>query len=49
LERRCRFTVEAEYSVSASLIGKLVEPVIIKLNEHEAETVLQNLKTRMEA
>ena len=37
-----------EYIVPLPVIGKLAEAVIVKLNEHEAEVVLANLKTRME-
>jgi len=31
------------------VLGKLAEPVIAKINEREAETVLENVKIRMEA
>ncbi len=41
-------TVQVEYTIPSALLGKLVEPFIVKLNEHEAKTVLANLKTRME-
>lgn len=44
-----RMTMEAEYSVPVKVLGKLAEPVIAKINEREAETVLENLKTAMEA
>ncbi len=39
----------AEYTVPIPLIGKLAEAFIVKLNENEAETILANLKARMEA
>jgi uncharacterized protein YndB with AHSA1/START domain len=42
-------TFEAEYSVPVPLLGKLAEAFIVRLNEHEAETLLANLKARMEA
>jgi uncharacterized membrane protein len=41
-------TVEVEYTVPLPLLGKLAEAVIVKLNEHEADTLLANLKVRME-
>lgn len=39
---------EAEYTVPIPLLGKLAEAFIVKLNENEAETILANLKSRME-
>lgn len=44
-----KLTVEIEYNVPVPLLGKLAEAFIIKQNEHEADTLLSNLKTRMEA
>ena len=38
-----------EYTVPIPLIGKLAEVFIVKQNENEAETILANLKARMEA
>jgi ribosome-associated toxin RatA of RatAB toxin-antitoxin module len=38
-----------EYTVPIPLLGKLAEAFIVKQNEHEAETLLANLKARMEA
>ena len=43
-----RLTVEVEYIIPVPLLGKLAEAVIVKLNEHEADTLLANLKARME-
>ncbi len=43
-----RLTVEVEYKVPIPLIGKLAETIIVRQNEHEAETMLNNLKDRME-
>ena len=40
--------VKAEYEIPKTLLGKLAEPFIVKLNEREAELVLANLKDRME-
>ena len=44
----CKVTIADEYIVPLPVIGKLAESVIVKLNEHEAEVLLANLKTRME-
>jgi uncharacterized protein YndB with AHSA1/START domain len=44
-----KYTVEVEYSIPIPLLGKLAEAFIVKLNEHEAELALANLKARMEA
>ncbi|GAF90054.1 unnamed protein product [marine sediment metagenome] len=44
-----KVTFSAEYTVPIPLIGKLAETFIVKLNENEAETILANLKARMEA
>ena len=41
-------TFEGEYTVPIPLLGKLAEAFIVKLNEHEAEAILANLKARME-
>jgi uncharacterized membrane protein len=41
-------TFDAEYNVPIPLLGKLAEAFIVKLNENEAETILANLKSRME-
>jgi uncharacterized protein YndB with AHSA1/START domain len=43
-----RLTVDTEYQVPTSLLGKVAEPFIVKFNEHEAEAVLANLKAKME-
>jgi uncharacterized membrane protein len=44
-----KVTFRAEYTVPIPLLGKLAEALIVKLNENEAETLLANLKARMEA
>jgi len=46
---RTKLTVEVEYIVPIPLIGKLAEAIIIKQNERETESLLANLKDRMEA
>ncbi len=43
-----KLTVEADYTVPVPLLGKLAEAFIVKTNEHEADTVLANLKDRLE-
>ena len=43
-----RVSFEAEYTVPVPLLGKLAEAFIVRANEHEAETILANLKDRME-
>jgi uncharacterized protein YndB with AHSA1/START domain len=44
-----RVTFLAEYVVPVPLLGRLAEAVIVKVNEHETETLLANLKATMEA
>ena len=44
-----KMTSEVEYKVPIPVLGKLAEAVIVKLNEHDADAVLANLKARMEA
>jgi uncharacterized membrane protein len=41
-------TVEVDYEIPGAILGKLAEPFIRKINEREAETVLGNLKARLE-
>ncbi len=43
-----RLNVAIEYAMPQSLLKKLTEPFVQRLNEREAETLLENLKTRME-
>ena len=44
-----KVTVDVEYKVPGALLGKLAEPLVIKMNEREAETLLANLKAMIEA
>jgi uncharacterized membrane protein len=44
-----KIDLKTEYEVPKSLLGKLTEPFIHKVNEREADTVLANLEDRMEA
>ena len=43
-----KVTLEAEYKVPVPVIGRMAEAVIIKMSEQESETLLANLKARME-
>ncbi|MCL7452015.1 MAG: SRPBCC family protein [Anaerolineae bacterium] len=44
-----RVTVSVEYTIPTAALNRLAEPIIHKLNEHQAETFLANLKACMEA
>jgi uncharacterized protein YndB with AHSA1/START domain len=44
-----RATVSVEFVVPANVLGRLAEPIVHKFNEKEGETILANLKARMEA
>jgi len=44
-----KLTLEVEYTVPIPLLGKLAEAFIVKANEREVDSVLANLKDRMEA
>lgn len=43
-----KVTIETEYTIPIPLLGKLAEAIIVKMNEHEGEVILANLKARME-
>ena len=43
-----KVTFEVEYTVPIPVLGKLAEAIIVKMNEHEGEVILANLKIRME-
>jgi hypothetical protein len=43
-----RVTFLGEYTVPIPLLGHLAEAIIVKVNQHEAEALLANLKARME-
>ena len=43
-----KVTFEVEYTVPIPVLGKLAEAIIVKMNEHETELILANLKARME-
>ncbi len=43
-----RVSVSVDYTIPSAVLGKMAEPIVHKMNEREAETVLANLKARME-
>ena len=43
-----KVTIDMEYTIPIPLLGKLAEAIIVKMNEHEGELLLSNLKARME-
>jgi len=43
-----KVTFEGEYTVPIPVLGKLAEAIIVKMNDHEVELILANLKARME-
>ena len=44
-----KLNVSIEYTVPVPVLGKLAEGLIVKLNEREADTLVANLKDRLEA
>lgn len=46
---KTQLTVQVEYTVPVPLLGKLAAAFITKQNEQEMDTLLANLKARMEA
>jgi len=44
-----KVTFTVEYTVPIPILGKLAEAIIVRMNEHEADITMANLKTRMEA
>ena len=42
-------TMKIDYSVPVPVLGKLAEAAIVKLNEHEGDVTMANLKTMLEA
>ena len=41
-------SMKVEYTVPVPVLGKLAENIIVKMNEQEANTMLENIKARME-
>jgi uncharacterized protein YndB with AHSA1/START domain len=44
-----KMTAETDYKIPGSLLGKVAEGFITKMNENESETILANIKARLEA
>ena len=44
-----KVTFEVEYNIPIPVLGKLAEAIVVKMNEREGDSILANLKTRMEA
>jgi uncharacterized membrane protein len=44
-----RLTIETEYSVPVPLVGKIAAALLVRQYGQEAETLLANIKTRIEA
>ena len=42
------FTDNTDFTIPLPLMGKVAEPLIVKMNERESEAFLANLKARME-
>jgi len=42
-------TFEVEYNIPIPVLGKLAEAIVVKMNDREGDSILANLKTRMEA
>jgi uncharacterized membrane protein len=47
-EEGTKLNLTVEYSVPVPVLGKLAEGLIVKLNEREADTLVANLKDRLE-
>ena len=44
-----KVTFGVEYTIPVPVLGKLAEAIIVKMNEREGKTLLENLKVIMEA
>ena len=44
-----KVTFNVEYTIPIPVLGKLAEAIVVKMNEHEMELLLANLKARIEA
>jgi uncharacterized membrane protein len=47
-ENQTRVTLTVDYRVPSTLIGRLTEVIVVKLNDKEADLVLDNLRTKLE-
>jgi uncharacterized membrane protein len=45
---KTKVTVDVEYEVPVPLRGKVAEAYIVKVNENQADTIMANLKARLE-
>lgn len=45
----CEVKLGVEYTIPTPVIGRLAEHIVARMNEREAETLLLNLKTAVEA
>lgn len=43
-----RVNLLVDYTIPNTVLGRVAEPIVHKMNEHEADVVLANLKARME-
>lgn len=43
-----RVNLSVDYTLSGAVLSRVAEPIVHKMNEHEADVVLANLKARME-
>lgn len=41
-------TINTDYTIPGQLLSKLADPLIHRINEHEADLLLKNVKARME-
>jgi len=44
-----KFGIEIEYTIPVPVLGKLAEKLVLKRNEREADTAMENIKDKMEA
>ena len=44
-----KMTTLTEYKIPVPLLGKVAEAFVVKMNENESNTILANLKARLEA
>jgi hypothetical protein len=43
-----KFTFEVEYTLNLPMLRKLAESFLVKVNDQEAETLMANVKAKME-
>ncbi|SRR6266568_5355626 len=46
---RTNLDLQIEYALPVPVLGKLAETIVAKMNEHDAEALLANVKARLEA